>query len=736
MSKGTIHGNSGDNSGSVISEIASRQPKSLNKVREEQASAKKAAEIQKKIQKELKKLKLKDEEEIARKRIELETKLEAEKVAETEAKRQKAQQKFAKEQETQELVARAKQRKEEIIARREAREDQIAAAREAALEQISGANTVAEKMKGIGNLLTSGIKGFGEAFKEDIGDSLSEAAENAVKNVAGALSKAVDAYLDVYTRYMTSINARIQGAYADMDYESLEKVIRSNTAGSPFVKYADTLENLNKLVNEGTAVNLTQRAFLATISDKIATTFDATDATLLRLIRLQQNDTTAARLGMEAELTKLFNYYFSDTSYLSQAFDNVTSALTDLSSQLSATNSVEFDYIVQKWLGALGSVGVDSGTLTNLASAINALGTGQVDYLSSNSTAQNLLVLAANRVGLDYGQMLLDGVSSTDVNTLLYGIIDYIQDTVQGANNVVKAQYAQLFGLSVADINAFANISDEVIESLYESGMTYQDTLVSLNQQLSQVGNRMHLSEMINNVLDNVMATTGTTIAGNAGLYGTYKAFDLLESITGGIHIPTITVLGSGITLPDSIEGMAKSAILGIGTIASLVSAISNWTNGGGLNLARWEGTWSKGTYSGFTSMNELQASTSSTGVVSNTNETGMQQSVYDEQKKSAEEITGKEEKGEEDSQMVKLLTRLVEFFENGKSKDVPMTVQFYTPKSLLESGEDMSLPGLLKAIKDRVNSMGTDGDPVYAVGSSLFTTTTDINSWLPGSTI
>ena len=117
----------------------------------------------------------------------------------------------------------------------------------------------------------------------------------------------------------------------------------------------------------------------------------------------------------------LFNYYFSDTSYLSQAFDSVTSALTDLSSQLSATNSVEFDYIVQKWLGALGSVGVDSGTLTNLASAINALGTGQVDYLSSNSTAQNLLVLAANRVGLDYGQMLLDGVSSTDVNTLLYG---------------------------------------------------------------------------------------------------------------------------------------------------------------------------------------------------------------------------------------------------------------------------------------------------------------------------
>ena len=53
MSKGTIHGNSGDDSGNIISEIASRQPKSLNKVREEQASTKRAAAIQKKIQKEL-----------------------------------------------------------------------------------------------------------------------------------------------------------------------------------------------------------------------------------------------------------------------------------------------------------------------------------------------------------------------------------------------------------------------------------------------------------------------------------------------------------------------------------------------------------------------------------------------------------------------------------------------------------------------------------------------------------
>lgn len=722
MPKNTIRGN-GEGADAATREVASRQTKSLSDVRSDQATAKRNAEIQKKAQKELKKLKIKDEQEAAKKYSEFYLKYMKEAMKKEMAEKLKEEKKSEKQKETEELNARAKQRQEEKLARKEEREEKIAAAREAALEQIEGATTMGEKMKGVGNLLKSGLM--------EVGDSLGEAASNAVNNIAGALSGAIDEYLDIYTKYMSSINARIQGAYAGMDYESLESIIRKNTAGSPFIKYGDALENLNKLVEAGTAVNLTQRAFLATISDKIATTFDATDSTLLRLIRLQQNDTTAARLGMEAELTKLFNYYFSDTSYLSEAFDSVTAALTDLSSQLSATGSVEFDYIIQKWLGALGSVGVDGGTLTNIASAINALGTGQIDQI--DESMQNLLVLAANNVGKDYGEMLLEGINATDVNDLLYGVIDLVQDTVSGANNVVKAQYAQLFGLSVADINAFSNISDEVITSLYKSGMTYQNALTSLNQQLGQVSDRMHLSEMIDNVFDNVLATTGTSIASSAGLFGTYKAFDLLESITGGIHIPTITVLGSGITLPDSIEGMVKAGITGIGTAISLISAIGNWASGSGLNMTRWVGDWDKGTYTGFTSMNELQTSKSSTGVVSNTNETGMQQSTYDEQQDSAEEISGQEQQGEEDSQMVKLLTRLVEFFEESKSAKSPLFVQLFTPKNI--TGDNLSIQEMLRVIMERVTEMGTDEYPLYTLDDNLNGIIENKN-WYPDSTI
>ena len=59
---------------------------------------------------------------------------------------------------------------------------------------------------------------------------------------------------------------------------------------------------------------------------------------------------------------------------------------------------------------------------------------------------QNLLVMAANRMGLSYSDMLIEGINSTDANKLMYGVIAYLQDVVSGANNVVKAQYAQIFG--------------------------------------------------------------------------------------------------------------------------------------------------------------------------------------------------------------------------------------------------------------------------------------------------
>ena len=48
------------------------------------------------------------------------------------------------------------------------------------------------------------------------------------------------------------------------------------------------------MVGKGIAFNVEQRAFLDTISEKIATTFEATDASLLKLVRIQQADSFPA----------------------------------------------------------------------------------------------------------------------------------------------------------------------------------------------------------------------------------------------------------------------------------------------------------------------------------------------------------------------------------------------------------------------------------------------------------
>ena len=173
----------------------------------------------------------------------------------------------------------------------------------------------------------------GEELGKKIGDAMNKYVPG-VGKALDAIGGSVEKYLSTYTRYMTSIEARIQGAGAGFNFQSINETIRRNTAFNPFIKYEDVLDNLNTLVEAGIADNVVQRAFLNTIKDEIATTFDAAEGSLLEIVRIQQRDTTAARLGMEAGLTRLFNYYFSDTSYLNNTFDAVQQTMIDLSAQL------------------------------------------------------------------------------------------------------------------------------------------------------------------------------------------------------------------------------------------------------------------------------------------------------------------------------------------------------------------------------------------------------------------
>lgn len=543
---------------------------------------------------------------------------------------------------------RATQLKRQIKDEKEARSEIIASAEKETAESYR--QQLADKDA------NSTVKRDGTINIDKLKNSRDAAAANGnlAGQLAGALKVAlgmgwnkamssVDDYLATYTQNFTSVTTRLQNS--GYTYENINKVFKANTAANPYVRYDKLLTKLNSLVEEGVAKGVAQRAFLGTIAEEVATTFDATQASLLQIVRIQQTDTTAQRLGLEANLTRLFNYYFGDTSYLSQAFDSVQQTLIGTSSQMSANASIEFEYIVQKWLGSLGSVGVDSSTLQTIAEGINYLGTGNVEALSSNSALQNLLVMSANRAGLNYGTLLTNGLNSSETNTLLKSLIQYVQEISNSNNNVVKSAYANLFGVKISDMAAFNNLNSTVIDQLYQQAMTSSDTITELNWQLGQADKRYHLSTKIQNLLDNTFMGIGMGVANNAATYGLYKAASMLESITGGINLPVISIMGNSFDPKMSLEGLIKTGVVGFSAIGQLVSSIGNIFSGSALDINKWDVNTNKGKgFRGFTNGNAVSQTTSQATYVSNSNATGTKQALVDQQKAEASTVSGNDE--------------------------------------------------------------------------------------------
>lgn len=106
------------------------------------------------------------------------------------------------------------------------------------------------------------------------------------------------------------------------------------------------LKRVSDLAESGIAYNIEERAYLATLTDRMVTTFDVLDASLTRLIRLQQADLTASQLGSEATLTQFLNSRFKDTSYLTDVYDSVSNAILDASSQFNIEDFTRYGYNV------------------------------------------------------------------------------------------------------------------------------------------------------------------------------------------------------------------------------------------------------------------------------------------------------------------------------------------------------------------------------------------------------
>lgn len=406
------------------------------------------------------------------------------------------------------------------------------------------------------------------------GSQIAQNTANSIKAAGRAMNSTVDQYIGTYSQYMSGINARLQGY--DKSYTQIANVISTNLAGSPYVRQTQVLENLSSLVKQGIAYNVEYRSFLQTIKDSIAETFDAANGTLLRLIRIQQADSTAARLGLEAYMTRFLNQQFGDSTYLSGLSDVVSGNILEATSQLNRNQAFALESNVQSWLGSLSSVGVSDSTIANLAQGLGYLGSGNINALSGNTALQNLLVMGASRAGLNYGSILSEGLTSTTSNRLLKSVIEFGQEIAKTNNEVVKAQYAAVFGLTVSDLTSLLNLTAEQLNMISKSSITYGQGLGELESQIRQVPGRLSMKERIDNVVSNVMAAAGEGIATSSGQYVAWTLASLLEN-AGGLNI-NIPFLG-----PVDLAQAARTGIAGFNILAKAPSILSGIFSGGGL---------------------------------------------------------------------------------------------------------------------------------------------------------
>lgn len=471
-----------------------------------------------------------------------------------------------------------------------------------------------------------------------------------MENLLNAVNSTFDQVEDMLTTYKGHIDARLQGS--DKNYKDVMDKIATNLAVSPFVRTKEVVEKMKELVDQGVAYNVEQRAFLGTISDKIANTFNAFDSNLLRLIRLQQADSTAARLGMEASLTKFFNGMFQDTSYLNDIYDQVSAAIIDANASMTRDMSAQFEYIVQKWLGSLSAVGMSSDTINQIATGLNYLATGDVTSLANNTQLQTLMAMSASKAGISYSDMLIKGLDASTTNKLLEGMMSYLKEIAENSDNqVVRAAYGDVFNLSMSDMKAISNLSSGDIANISGQTLSYSGMESELSNQFVKLLSRTSLTEMVSNAYNNAIFGVAEDMVNNPVTYVTMKMLEFMEDNNIDMNIPFVNAMGFGLDLNTSVQDLMNLGLQLTGAMSLIGNTLGSLGSLGGLNLNSWgaQEYTSRGSANAFT-MGASQGDTTQSTYITTNNSSDMQNSTLNTATDDAEntkKITNKNNKSE-----------------------------------------------------------------------------------------
>lgn len=491
----------------------------------------------------------------------------------------------AREKELENELKEAKKRKKKEL------QDENKAKLKSAFGKQEEGTTITEDWKNrkeaFKELFTGGKKINKDGTEEDAGKLAGFA--YLASNLTNALSdfaKQLETQMDEIASKKSAIDTRLQGSTANGKrfgsyWDKMTADITGFAGVSPLVKQSTIASRVSEMVGQGIAFNVEQRATLDVIKDKIATTFDAANGTLLRLVRIQQQDTTAGRLGMESALTAFLNNMYETTEYMTSLARTVKGSLEEAMSLMTGENALSFEYQIQKWLGSLSSVGMSDSAVQGLAGILGQVAAGKLEGIT-NGGQGNLVIMSANKAGLNISDLLNDGLDQNTTNILMNEMVDYLAKLYEESKSskVIQQQIANVYGLSASDLKAAVNLSRSS-NIIVRDGLDYDLAMNRLTSMASSMGSRTSIGELMTNMWDNVKYSLSAGMVNNPITYALYKASGLLKDTTGGINFGIPLVMGNGMPIEFNVADLMRVGALAGGALSSMGRMLLG--SGGGL---------------------------------------------------------------------------------------------------------------------------------------------------------
>ena len=481
------------------------------------------------------------------------------------------------------------------------------------------------------------VKETGESIKvgnKDLKLNLETFTKTISKGLS-SLNKIIDSAAKTISSTYSSVSASLSGS--NKTFESIYDELVGGAGISTLVEQKDLLTQVQQIASQGISTDIESIAVLTAIRDKTVHAFNTTDHSLRRLILLNQNrgNLTAKQFGLASVLRDELNAAFGDSSYLGSMFQQLTGTLLDAvsaNSMKGGTDSTNFYSVIEHWAAGMYESGVDQGTINSITQGINYLGSGNINALSGNKSLQNLLLLSMDRAGLDYSQILQRGLSASDANKLLSEIISYLADITDNTkqNNVLQSSYANLFNLSITDMAAIKNLSqNKSYIDIANRSLQITNSVASqlAEAEINNVSDRVLISEKIDNAFENLKFITGASIAQNEVAYGANLAARM------GIELGTtladfgLTKIGGGLALAS---GLVYAGSM-LPAVKDLISAV-----GGGLKtLGTGENTLAHFISNNLTTGGAYDASVSTSASISTDTQTTNEFKKFDYKSKS-----------------------------------------------------------------------------------------------------